>query len=246
TYSTGEGWIPIGSSDLQPFKGRYDGQKHEIQNLTINRPDAEEQGLFGYITFGSVLENISLITVKVEGNKYVGGLVGYFNNGTITSCNVVGTVNGKDYVGGLVGRQSFGTITSSYTSGTVNGTDIVGGLVGSVDSNPEVKVTNSYSLASVTVTTNGRVGGLVGLNQKAIENCYAAGKVTGSGTNAGGLVGENKGAINSSYYDSEKTGQSDEGKGVGKPTDEMQTETPFTGWDEAIWKFVVGNYPTLR
>ncbi len=161
TYTADGGWQPIGNTTTK-FAGKYNGNNFNISNLTINRPDAEEQGLFGYITFGSVLENISLTTVNVKGKSYVGGLVGYFNNGTITSCNVVGTVNGQDYVGGLVGRQAFGTITSSYTSGTVNGTDKVGGLVGSVGSGEDVKVTNSDSLASVTATaTDGRVGVLV-------------------------------------------------------------------------------------
>ena len=109
-----------------------------------------------------------------------------------------------------------------------------------------IKNSNSNAL----VSGNSNVGGLVGINNKTIENCYAVGLVTGTGTYVGGLVGENRGVsatVTSSYYDSTTTGQSDTGKGVGETTANMKTQSTFTGWDFTnIWTIETGSYPTLR
>jgi hypothetical protein len=242
-------------ADYQGLFG-YGGQHTNLKNINLLEVNIKGKsfvgGLIGNFGFGQ-LENCH-VSGKVEGTgNFVGGLAGLYNNSDVDegmkNCSTSVDVIGINYVGGLAGKSGYTTIDSCYSSGSVTGVDIVGGLVGNVASNSNVKVTNSYSLASVTATgINGRVGGLVGLNQKAIENCYAAGQVTGNGTNVGGLVGENNGTITSSYYDSEKTGQSDTGKGDGKTTVDMMKKTTFSGWDfETIWKIVEdSSYPTLK
>ena len=57
-----------------------------------------------------------------ERQDYVGGLVGYQTNSSITSSYATGNPNGGDResmtrVGGLVGRQKGGSITFSYATG---------------------------------------------------------------------------------------------------------------------------------
>jgi hypothetical protein len=53
--------------------------------------------------------------------------------------------------------------------------------------------------------------------------------VTGTGVNVGGLIGELEfGIITNSYYDSTTSGMSDEGKGEGLSTEDMQIQANFT------------------
>ena len=243
----------VSTEDYQGLFG-YGKQYTNLKNINLLEVNIKGKafvgGLIGNFFFGQ-LENCH-VSGKVEGTgDFVGGLAGLYNNSDVgkgmKNCSTSVEVIGNRYVGGLAGKSGYTTIDSCYSEGSVTGVDIVGGLVGNISSELNVKVTNSYSLASVTATTtNGRVGGLVGLNQKAIENCYAAGQVTGNGTNAGGLVGENEGTITLSYYDIDTTGQSDTGKGDGKTTAEMKQAATFTGWDTSIWNITDGSYPTLE
>ena len=46
TANQGKGWQPIGTSD-NPFTGSFDGHGYEIWDLSVDRPDEEEVGLFG-------------------------------------------------------------------------------------------------------------------------------------------------------------------------------------------------------
>ena len=77
-----EEWTPIGTivytgefgrSEERYFKGTFDGDGHQIANLTITGR-----------------------------NEYV-GLFGYVRNATIQNCNVAGEVSGYNAVGGIVG-----------------------------------------------------------------------------------------------------------------------------------------------
>ncbi len=189
-------WEPIGTTG-NSFTGSYDGNGYTISNLTINRPDEDNIGLFGHISGGATLNNISLLDVTVTGKAKVGGLVGLNYMGTITDCYATGSVTGNEQVGGLVGSD-LGNMTNSYATGNVVGNNTVGGLVGHVGMGA---ITTCYATGSVTGTgTN--VGGLVGLNYGIVTNSYATGLVTGSGNNAmvGGLVGHNShGTISNSY-----------------------------------------------
>ena len=62
----GNGWMPIGD-DFTFFTGIFIGNDHVITNLTINRPDADYQGLFGYIGSGGRVENLGLEDNAVTG-----------------------------------------------------------------------------------------------------------------------------------------------------------------------------------
>ena len=75
-------WTPIGTkvytgefgqSETRHFKGTFDGDGHQIANLTITGR-----------------------------NEYV-GLFGYVRNATIQNCNVAGEVSGYNFAGGIVG-----------------------------------------------------------------------------------------------------------------------------------------------
>ena len=214
TWTTGKGWEPIGyyesydSANKKPFTAIFEGNGHTISNLMIDR-SANGVGLFGYIERGTI-NKVGLLSVKIKGMEYVGGLVGYANyRGTITNSYATGKVTGTgDYVGGLVGSNFDGTITNSYATGAVTGTGgLVGGLVGYSYGGT---ITNSYATGAVTGTGD-YVGGLVGYSRDSdITNSYATGAVTGTGGLVGSLVGfSDLSTITNSYATGAVTGTGD-------------------------------------
>jgi hypothetical protein len=105
--------------------------------------------------------------------------------------------------------------------------------VGGVAGMNEGEISNCYYVGNVGSRFRA-VGGIVGKNRtkSTISNSYSVAKVTeGKFDINGGLVGENYGAVNNSYYNKETSGQNDEGKGEGKTTAEMKQKATFKGWD---------------
>jgi len=227
------GWQPIGNNN-NPFKGSFDGNGHTIQNLTINRPDTDFVGLFGYIGDGGAVENLGISGGDIKGNNYVGGVVG-LSIVTITNCYNTGTVSGASYVGGVVG-YNYITVENCYNTGAVSGTsDRVGGVVGyntgtvgGCCNTGVVSGTGNYvggvvgydSFGTITycyntgaVTGASSVGGVAGGNyQSTVTSCYNTGAVNGA-NNVGGVLGWNFGStITGCYFDKDTTGQSN---GVG-------------------------------
>ncbi|MDR2577605.1 MAG: hypothetical protein LBC70_02180 [Chitinispirillales bacterium] len=168
-YADGEGWVPIGDApgwgmSNNPFSGTFDGDGHVISNLTINRPNALRQGLFGNVIGGEV-KNVGLDGVNVRGGVNVGGVAGWLRYSS--------------------------SITNSYSTGVITGNDAVGGIAGLVldDSN----VADCYSTGSVSgIMHIGGVVGFLSVNS-SVANCYSAGTVTGSGGNVGGVAGATMG-----------------------------------------------------
>ena len=178
---TGE-WTPIGNYENR-YTGTFDGNGHTITGLTVNQKERGNVGLIGYLGSGGKVQNLTLENVNLNGNLYVGGVVGYSNNGTVTACTASGSINGKEYVGGIVGSNYLGTVTASYnTSSTVNGPYLVGGVVGQ---NNKGIVTACYN-ASGSIYGEVTVGGVVGDNYTGtVTACYwsnYAGYGIGNGT----------------------------------------------------------------
>ena len=210
------GWLPIGDA-TEFFVAAFDGNGHSISNLAIRR-DQEHIGLFGLIGSGAAIGNLGLIDNLADYTgsggsdfKYIGGLVGKQDGGSIRASHATGPADGgnsdNDDVGGLVGHQGGGSITASYATGAITGRDgsgdYVGGLVGSQVSG---SITASYATGAADGGSGGvgRVGGLVG-NQEggSITASYATGAAAGGdGANdrVGGLVGnQESGSITASY-----------------------------------------------
>ena len=125
-WNDGAGWEPMGSyyssnSSITVFTGTFDGGNHTISNLYINRVGGRYDkittgnytGLFRGTGVGGTINRIRLVSVKVTGSQYVGGLVGS-NEGTITASYATGRVTGSSNAGGLVGDPSGGGISASY------------------------------------------------------------------------------------------------------------------------------------
>jgi len=198
-----------------PFVGVFDGNCHTISNFSYISIERNYIGLFGYVDGeNALIKDLGLIEPNVNAGTgdYVGSLVGYLRDGTITGNFVEGgSVSGDRYVGGLVGAH---------------------GVKPGTPQPPPFTISNCYSTSSVSGAT--AVGGLVGYNNYngRIMNCYAMGNVSGT-TDVGGLVGKNYGNISDSFWDIETSGQSVSDGGMGRTTAEMQTAGTFleAGWD---------------
>ena len=175
------------------------------------------------------------------------------------------------YAGGLVGYNS-GSILNSYAADDVSATSTstssyeyayAGGLVGYNSGS----ITNSYATGNVSATSSGDyayAGGLVGGNTSSgsITNSYATGNVSASSiynTYAGGLVGYNSGDRTNCYRYSGQTFYRKEGSttystasntsGTEEDLTTLQSvlfHTSTLGWDESVWNFVEGAFPTLK
>jgi len=95
-------------------------------------------GLIGLTSYGSI--EMSYSKERVSGGEYIGGLVGE-SLGRIANCYATGTITGEILVGGLVGFFWDGSVTTSYSMGRVSGAESIGGLVGYVYMD---EITSSY------------------------------------------------------------------------------------------------------
>ncbi|MCQ2060984.1 MAG: hypothetical protein MJY47_05285 [Fibrobacter sp.] len=213
-------WTPIGTSE-KPYTGTFDGNGHTIRGLYVNDGDAEYVGLFGYIDESAKVQNVGVVDSYFKGSLYVGGVVGYNDDGTVSNVYNAGAVNGEWYVGGVVGFNYDGTVSNVYNTGSVSGYYEVGGVVGY---NMDGSVSNVYNTGSVSGTGN-HVGGVVGYSlDGTVSNVYNTGIVSGK-TYVGGVVGDNAGSeVNKAYYD-EQTCNNCNSYGTGKTLAELATLT---------------------
>ena len=83
------GWQPIGDED-NPFIAIFTGNDHTLSNLTINRNDVDDVGLFGGTGSGAEITNLGLLNanITISTSTVVGGLVGLNDRGIITNSYV--------------------------------------------------------------------------------------------------------------------------------------------------------------
>ncbi|MCL2283904.1 MAG: WG repeat-containing protein [Fibromonadales bacterium] len=180
-------WKPIGDS-ASSFSGTFDGGEHTIKGLSINRPNADRQGLFGRISKGKV-QNLRLDGVNIRGRNHVGAIAGIVSMGSnLTNCYSSGKINGNKSVGGITGfAGDTSKVISSYSAGEVKGDTAVGGIAGGI--NKYSQVISNYS----TSTVNGRfgVGGIAGglFNNSIVFSSYSTGAVSGN-ESIGGVAGD--------------------------------------------------------
>lgn len=210
-------WIPIGlynraydedgcernacpvfvSREDLAFKGHFDGDNHNISNLYVNKDlNNYSAGLFGFVAFDAVIENV-IVTNGIVKGVYSGGIVGTCwdsrDSVLISRC-----LNGADIegsrAGGIVGKSA-NKVYNCKNTGWVYGRVAAGGIVG--ESVKEVvECSNSGNIMG-----DGFVGGLIGggpsLRTYIVNNCYNTGDISSAGINVpngapgiiGGLVG---------------------------------------------------------
>ncbi len=220
-YVINDGLTPIGTEN-NPFTGHingmYEGNDSTISNLVINEINQDNVGLFGTVgdsdTF-TTFKNIRLEDININGNRYVGGLIGRVSgaNIEIDNSHVTGAIFGNSgQVGGLIGGISYSgntvletptTVTNSSAHGTVSGVNnYVGGLIGILAFNENVTIENNHTTNVVTGLKDS-VGGLIGFiftGESTIRNSYATGNVTGKGF-SGGFIGNISSTAENTYVE---------------------------------------------
>ncbi|MBZ0177796.1 MAG: Ig-like domain-containing protein, partial [Melioribacteraceae bacterium] len=231
------GFIPIGNQTT-PFTGSYNGDKHTISNIYINRNSNDYIGLFGYI-YNASISNIGLADVYIYGINNVGGLVGKSLLSDVSNSFTTGSVTGSSNVGGLVGYNHNALVNYSFSTANVTGNLYIGGLVGY--NYYLANISNSYFRGFVYGYHN-YVGGLVGYTyHSTVSASYSSGIVDGSSnvdTNIGGLIGSIfSSTVSNSFWDIETSGQLSSFGGTGKTTLEMKNNLTFlnAGWSPTIW-----------
>jgi hypothetical protein len=220
SWNGGDGFEPIGTSGSN-FTGTLDGNGYTITGLTIDRASSDGVSLLGYCSGTVKVEGVTLASVNITGDDFVGALIGEFNLGggsdepVVQDCHASGTVSTTaadvNNIGGLIGRAVGTTGPPEYfaylydcsssvavdTSASSYSTN-VGGFIGFCE---HAKISNCYATGAVDAGTganSSNIGGFVGQisDDSYIEYCYATGDVRGN-EDVGGFVGEDE---NSTAY----------------------------------------------
>jgi hypothetical protein len=241
------GWVPIGNiTDV--FTGTYEGQRHQITNLYINRTN-NRVGLFG-VTESATITNLGVSNVTITGGSYSGGLIGECLTSTVQKCFATGILTGKQTyagsLGGLIGYNDASSVKFCYASVAIwagVSADKIGGLTG--ENYGKYLIENCY--ATGRVSGNGYVGGFAGTTSDGflvggkVNNCFATGLVTGN-TNVGGFIGyHNSLSPTNCFWDITTSGQASSDGGTGLSTAEMKLVSTYSvvgpGLSKA-WDFI--------
>ena len=231
--------IYIDNND-HPFKGVFDGNGHVIKGIDCRfLTGVKKYGLLGSLEGGANVKNVfvdasQFISDKDSQGYYIGGIAAMMMDSAVISnsesrttidantCLKTGT-----YVGGIVGKmEDKAEVHSSMAMPEISGAvKYVGGLVGHLGSNnnlynsfsnpkfPDTKYTDTIRTGE-TVTDSIYFGGLAGINEGTIANCYSRlqgsepigdGKQTGKSI-FGWLAGTNTGTIQYSYAPKPESG----------------------------------------
>lgn len=198
---TGSNQTPIGTTEENAFKGKFDGLDNSIFGLSINNSDNKyaATGLFGF-TDGAIMGNVTLIAgndgVSIKGGDNTGAFIGHAVNTTVKGVNSTLKVSGTNNVGGIIGYAK------DDTGRTYSVADAAGSVQPDSRSSELSNLTNTGNVSGVS-----NVGGLVGYmeggklsndeeNRVQYKGSYNLGKITGidKGTNyssnIGGLIGK--------------------------------------------------------
>lgn len=194
----GTPWTPIGyfsnANTNKPFCGTFMGKDSgiTIKNLYVEADPAKglnTLGLFGYVSNGCVIKNITIEEGSVTNDMatgyagYIGGLVGYANatdgeDIRIENChNLEVTITGgpttNSYIGGLIGyieRQDGSVVVTDCTNNGPVGCDtgarslISGGIIGYSKGQGSLSIINCENKSEITVVSDKstHAGGIIG------------------------------------------------------------------------------------
>ncbi|MGI6497421.1 MAG: hemoblobin-interacting domain-containing protein [Oscillospiraceae bacterium] len=187
---SGTAWTPIGTAyTVTQYKGTFDGAGKTI-TLNIDGTGGN-QGLFGYVTTGTIQDLTVAGTVK--GGSNVAGIAASVSGAaTITNCVNTAAVSGSSNVGGIVGQISHtdAQVTHCINNGTVSGTSAYGGIVGNAKGTIAFCLNRGTIMSAGAEGTGSNAGGLAGQAgaDMKLQNSGNMGNVAG-GTSVGGLAG---------------------------------------------------------
>ncbi|MCL2833857.1 MAG: hypothetical protein FWD78_11860 [Treponema sp.] len=206
-YATGDGWIPVGTTDLG-FSGTLNGAGHKITNLMIDN-EFDYAGLFGVIEGGGVCNLGVEIAAELSinfGNTGAAGITGKLDNGKIINCYSSGKITGTWFsTGGIAGEViNDSLISNCYSTGQITGYSNTGGIAGYLGDSVYAAsmITNCYSTAEI-FAGNTNAGGIAGYaDEGAIANCAAINPSINTEGNYGriaGLIENTTAAVENNY-----------------------------------------------
>ena len=196
---TGSDQTPIGTTEENAFKGKFDGLDNSIFGLSIDNSKNKyaATGLFGF-TNGAIMGNVTLIAgddgISIQGgNTDTGAFIGHAVNTTVKGVNSTLKVSGTNNVGGIIGYAK------ADTGRTYSFADASGSVQQDSRSSELSNLTNTGNVSGVS-----NVGGLVGYmdggklsndeeNRVQYKGSYNLGKITGidkDSNNIGGMIGK--------------------------------------------------------
>lgn len=196
---TGSDQTPIGTTEENSFKGKFDGLDNSIFGLSIDNSKNKyaATGLFGF-TNGAIMGNVTLIAgddgISIQGGATdTGAFIGHAVNTTVKGINSTLKVSGTNNVGGIIGYAK------ADTGRTYSFADASGSVQPDSRSSELSNLTNTGNVSGVS-----NVGGLVGYmdggklsndeeNRVQYKGSYNLGKITGidkDSNNIGGMIGK--------------------------------------------------------
>jgi hypothetical protein len=250
-YNTGVGFNPVGFTTFvptshfteldpnptNPFTGTFEGNGKTISNLYVNKT-TNYAGLFG-ITVGATISDVGVVGSGsyFMSPAYVGPLVGYAKDSTITNAYSTVSLNVTDpnweshwFFGGLIGQATNSQVSRSYTTGNITAIGEVGGLIAQMTGG---SLSDSYTTGNVH-SVRDYAGGLVSIAQgdTVISNSYTTGRVTAVYRDVGGIAGgllDTASVVNSYAVGTVSGGTIDIGSLVGLKTENATvTNSYFT------------------
>lgn len=249
-WNGGTGFYPIGTY-AAGFSGKFDGLRHKISGIYINRQIGEPTGFFGLIASAGTVRNLGMAGGSVSGSTFdsnagVGGLVGQ-NDGTVSdSYSSVNATCVRSFAGSFVGLN-VGTISTSFATGNATVGEARGGGFAGQNSGT---ITDSYATGSVSGGCCANAG-FAGHNTGTIRRSYSTGSASGSFA-IGGFVGEDwsggSSVYDSNYWDTTTSGRGSSIGATGLTTAQMKQQASFSSWDFTnVWSISEGNdYPRIK
>lgn len=214
----GVNWIPIGNTEAKPFKGKFDGHNHVIDNINnvFNGTVMYMAGLFGVANNGAVIKNTVLGAgcvfdyTRNTGWVRQGAFVSFAQGSGANAVTLEGLVNKGQVIvhasadsqnmniGGIVG-QTRGPVTNCRNEGKItvisdraSGTYNIGGVVGAID-NGTPTVSGLENNADIDIQCKPKVtaGGVIGSAQSTKASGLVNRGTLKVTTNAriGGIIG---------------------------------------------------------
>lgn len=167
------------------FTGTFDGDGKSIRNMSINKTNSTNCGMFARIGQGGTVRNVTLDNPSVTGKVKVGGIAGE-TLGDIEYCTVKagsgskiegsGELQNFAYLGGITGQQLDGKISHCNNEGVkIEGkSGGLGGIIG-----------KTHAMVTATVTE---------YTSPVVEYCFNSGEVHSDiKTPLGGIIGDTSG-----------------------------------------------------
>ena len=186
-------WVPIGNSETNSFRGKFDGDNHFIDNISITG-SYDYSGLFGRTSTGFSCANLGVKTNISSTRSNCGGIAGEAY-GVMENCYNTGNIfTTAAYAGGIVGHLWIGRIEHCHNAGSVSSRQFAGGIAGTSQSSNNI-VKNCYNTGSVSSQVSSAGGIAASYVGGSIESCYNTGSVsvectTSNVSYSGGIIGE--------------------------------------------------------